>query len=181
MRREVLAGAAAGAVGTTVLNMITYGDMAVRGRPASSIPAQVAGTLAADVGVRLRGKGDHADAVQEHRQNGLGALLGYAVGIGIGTLYGALRARTTVPSRWVAGVGIGLAAMLAGDLPGIVLKKTNPLRWSLASWASDVIPHLAYGLATATTFEAIKPQPSQQLRMSALQAMQRAVRTIANV
>ena len=33
-----LLGAAAGAAGTTALNFLTYVDMAVRGRPASSTP-----------------------------------------------------------------------------------------------------------------------------------------------
>ena len=34
----MLRGAAAGAAGTTALNVVTYLDMAVRGRPASSTP-----------------------------------------------------------------------------------------------------------------------------------------------
>jgi len=35
-------GAVAGAAGTTALNAVGYADMALRGRPASSVPARVA-------------------------------------------------------------------------------------------------------------------------------------------
>ncbi len=38
LTRLALLGAAAGAAGTTALNVVTYLDMAVRGRPASSTP-----------------------------------------------------------------------------------------------------------------------------------------------
>ncbi len=43
-------GATAGAVGTTVLNAVTYGDMLLRGRPSSGVPAKAAGKLADTVG-----------------------------------------------------------------------------------------------------------------------------------
>ena len=57
---NMLKGAVAGAAGTTVLNAVGYGDMAVRGRPASSTPGvsggsagrKSAGTLTTD---RLHG------------------------------------------------------------------------------------------------------------------------------
>ncbi|MCP9968874.1 hypothetical protein LUX57_29935 [Actinomadura madurae] len=39
-------GLAAGAAGTTALNLVTYLDMAVRGRPASSTPEQSVERLA---------------------------------------------------------------------------------------------------------------------------------------
>ncbi|MFD0788202.1 hypothetical protein ACFQZ8_30185, partial [Micromonospora azadirachtae] len=42
---ELADGAIAGAVGSTVLNVVTYLDMALRGRPASSTPEQVVGRL----------------------------------------------------------------------------------------------------------------------------------------
>ena len=45
MLRETLTGTAAGAVGTVALNVTTYADMAIRGRPPSSVPAEVAGKL----------------------------------------------------------------------------------------------------------------------------------------
>jgi hypothetical protein len=37
--RSVLIGTAAGAVGTAALDVVTYADMAARGRPESSMPS----------------------------------------------------------------------------------------------------------------------------------------------
>jgi hypothetical protein len=34
---------------------------------------------------------------------------------------------------------------------------TNPRSWSTADWVSDVVPHLAYGLVTALTYDATLP------------------------
>ncbi len=53
MLREALIGTVAGAVGTVALNGTTYADMAVRGRPASSVPDQVVGKLIDKVGIDL--------------------------------------------------------------------------------------------------------------------------------
>jgi hypothetical protein len=39
---ESLLGTVAGTVGTVALNGVTYGDLIVRGRPASSVPSEVA-------------------------------------------------------------------------------------------------------------------------------------------
>jgi hypothetical protein len=35
------------------------------------------------------------------------------------------------------------------------LDVTHPSEWSAADWASDVVPHLAYGLVVATTLNAL--------------------------
>jgi hypothetical protein len=51
--REVLIGTAARAIGVMALNTVTYGNMALRGRPASSVPAQVAGKLTDKAGINL--------------------------------------------------------------------------------------------------------------------------------
>jgi hypothetical protein len=80
-------GVAAGAVGTVALNVTTYADMALRGRPASSAPAQVAGKLAGKAGIDLSGEHEAA----QNRKSWLGALSGYAVGLGVGTAYGLIR------------------------------------------------------------------------------------------
>jgi len=50
-------GAVAGAAGTTALNAVGYADMALRGRPASSVPARVAEQLARRVGGAIPGSG----------------------------------------------------------------------------------------------------------------------------
>ncbi|MDF5753246.1 hypothetical protein [Spongiactinospora sp. TRM90649] len=46
LTRHLVAGAAAGAAGTTALNTVSHLDMAVRGRSAGSLPEEAAGVLA---------------------------------------------------------------------------------------------------------------------------------------
>jgi|SRR5690348_14537313 len=158
MLRETLMGTAAGAAGTVALNVTTYADMALRGRPASEVPAEVAGTLAEKVGLRLdeQAQSGQQEVAQKakNRESGLGALLGYVAGLGVGTAYGLIRPRLNGSSRLLAGAALGMAAMAAGDLPGIVLGKTNPRTWGTKGWLADIVPHLAYGLVTATVYEA---------------------------
>jgi xanthosine utilization system XapX-like protein len=149
MRRELLTGIAAGAVGTVALNVVTYLDMTVRGRPASSIPAQAAGKLADQAGLHL-GEG----AAAQNRKEGLGALLGYLTGLGVGLVYGGVRSRLPGVPLPVAAVGLGMAAMAGSDVPIAAMGLTDPREWNAASWASDIVPHLAYGLGTAAAYEA---------------------------
>jgi hypothetical protein len=40
--------------------------------------------------------------------------------------------------------------MAAADVPLTRLGLTDPSTWSPVDWASDVIPHVAYGLVTYT-------------------------------
>jgi hypothetical protein len=44
--------------------------------------------------------------------------------------------------------------MLAGNGPMTLLGITDPRDWDTASWLSDAIPHVAYGVVTAMAFEA---------------------------
>ncbi len=153
MLREVLMGTTAGAVGTVALNATTYADMALRGRPPSSVPAQVAGQLTGKAGIDLSGEGSD-DNTAQNRRSGLGALMGYATGLGVGTAYGLVRPLLGDVSKPLAGVGLGLAAMAGSDVPATALGITDPREWGLNSWASDIIPHLAYGLTTAIAYDA---------------------------
>jgi hypothetical protein len=152
MGKLLLRGIAAGAVGTIALDVVSYLDMVVRARPASSVPADVVGALAERAGVELVADGESA----ANRRSGIGALLGYGVGLGGGVAYGLLRSLLPAPRRpWVAAAGLGLAAMAASDAPATALGVTDPRTWGAAGWASDLLPHLAYGLATATVYEAL--------------------------
>src|SRR4051794_13932805 len=89
MLRSILIGTAAGAVGTCALNVVTYLDMTLRGRPSSDVPAQTAGKIAAAVGVDLdphnpqQTKSEREEQV-EARKSGLGALMGFGVGLKLG-------------------------------------------------------------------------------------------------
>lgn len=153
MIREVLMGAAAGAVGTVALNATTYADMAIRGRPSSSVPAEVAGKLAGKVGLDLAPEGSDEQTVQ-NRKSGLGALSGYVVGLGVGAAYGLIRPASGDVSKPVAGAWLGLAAMAGSDVAAAALGVTDPTKWGLNSWVSDIVPHMAYGLATAIAYDA---------------------------
>jgi hypothetical protein len=158
MLRTLLMGAAAGAVGTVALDITTYLDMAMRGRPSSEVPARTAVRLASVVGADLAPRGQavspQAEQQAHSRQSGIGALLGYAAGLGVGAAYGAIRPRLGEAPVALAGIALGAAAMAAGDLPPILTRVTDPREWGASGWLADVVPHLAYGLFTAAAYEA---------------------------
>jgi len=138
------------------LNAVTYADMAINGRPASSVPADVAGALAEKVGLDLSAEGEDPDGeTAQNRQSGLGALMGYVTGLGVGTAYGLIRPHLGGVSKPVAGVALALAAMAGSDVPATVLGATDPTTWPLSSWATDFGFHLAYGIVTAIAYEAL--------------------------
>jgi hypothetical protein len=139
----------AGATGTTALNAVTYLDMALRARPASSTPEQSVQKLAEVAHVGL-GEGEKA----ENRKSGIGPLLGYATGIGVAMAYSLLLRRLGRRPPWpVSAVALGALAMVGANAPMVVTGVTNPRRWSAADWAADVVPHLAYGAAAAVAYD----------------------------
>lgn len=158
MPNRIVAGAIAGATGTLALNIASYVDMLVRGRAASGLPAQVAERLADEIGVQLdlNAGSETAQQTIEHRQEALGALLGYANGLAIGVAYATIRLALPRPPGWLAGALLGGLAMAASDYPATRLGITDPSRWSGKDWAADILPHMAYGVVTATTFDRIR-------------------------
>jgi len=160
MFRRVLIGVAAGAAGTVALNIATYLDMVIRARPSSDVPAQTAKKIAVSVGLPLERSSPPADpkarqAEEESRKQGLGALMGYFAGLGVGGLYGLLRPALGKVPLPLSALVLGAAAMAAGDLPPVMLGVTDPRTWGRAGWIADVVPHLAYGLVAAVTYETI--------------------------
>lgn len=151
---QALRGVIAGATGTMALDITTYGDMLLRGRPASEVPAKAAGNLADTLGITALSSSAPGERAA-NRRSAAGALLGYATGLGIGGAYGLLRARGGSVRTPLAGVAVGLVAMLAGDVPGALTGASDPGEWTPADWASTLIPHLVYGLVTAATYETI--------------------------
>jgi len=145
-----LRGAAAGAAATTALNTVTYLDMAVRGRAASSTPERTVETLAEKAHVQIPG----GPEVRRNRVQGLGPLTGLVAGIGVGVVTGLVRAagfRSSPP--------VGTALTTAGVLvvangPMTVLGITDPRQWSATDWLSDVVPHVVYGLVLKATMDA---------------------------
>jgi hypothetical protein len=154
MLRGALFGVVAGALGTVALNVATYADMAIRGRPSSNAPSKMVGMLAEKAGLPLssQGKGSQDQAAQ-NRESGLGALLGYVNGLGMGAAYGLLRSRLDDVPIPLASTAVGLAAMAASDIPLVALGVSNPRTWGVSGWAADIIPHIIYGLVTVTAYE----------------------------
>jgi uncharacterized membrane protein len=148
--RGLLRGAAAGAAGTTALNAVTYLDMVLRGRPASDAPERVVGRLTDRAGVALPGNRTQ----RRNRLAALGPLSGIGAGVGLGALAGVLRAAGVRLPTAVGGPLLGVAAMLASDVPMAALGVSDPRTWSTVDWVGDVVPHLAYGLATHATLTA---------------------------
>ncbi|MFE3456553.1 hypothetical protein ACFXKD_03335 [Nocardiopsis aegyptia] len=149
MTHYLLRGALAGAAGTTALNTVTYLDMALRARPASTTPETTVQKVEDLTGARL---GSDADE-EAHRRSGLGPLLGIATGVAAGALYGAVRSRWPGLPVPVLAVGAGAAANLGSTAPMVGLGVTDPREWSATSWVSDLVPHLAFGVATALAYE----------------------------
>lgn len=142
----VARGLAAGAAGVTTLNLITYLDMVIRGRPSSSVPEKLVDELAAESGVTIPGDDDSRSA----RRTALGALSGMASGASIGVLVSVARRYGTqlpMPLEAVAG---GALAMTFSDGPAARLDITDPWSWTPAQWMSDIVPHLGFGITVST-------------------------------
>ncbi|MET9860458.1 hypothetical protein ABZY93_14270 [Streptomyces smyrnaeus] len=153
MMRRAVAGAVAGAAGTTALNAATYLDMVVRGRGGSSVPKTLVDRLSERTRVPVPGEAE----ARENRASASGALLGMLTGVGVGALYGASRALPWRPALPLAAAVTGLAAMAGSDVPAALLKVSDPRTWRSADWLADLVPHLVYGAVTAATYEMAGP------------------------
>lgn len=145
-----LRGAAAGAAGSTALNAVTYLDMTVRGRPASSTPERTVEKLAEKAHVPIPGEGD----TRQNRLQGLGPITGLVAGVGVGVLVGLVRAAGYRSQPLVGTLLTTLGVLVAANGPMTVLGITDPRTWSAIDWASDIVPHLAYGAVVKTTMDA---------------------------
>ncbi|MFC7546685.1 hypothetical protein [Plantactinospora sp. GCM10030261] len=144
----MLAGVLAGLAGSAALNVVTYLDMALRGRPSSGTPDETVRRLAGATHLWL-GPEDRA----ANRRAGLGPILGHLSGVATAVGYAVLvRRRMPLP---VAATLLGAGALVGADTPMTVLRVTDPRSWSVTDWLSDVVPHLAYGLVAATTLERV--------------------------
>jgi hypothetical protein len=147
-------GALAGAAGIVALNATTYLDMAIRGRPTSDSAEQLVEQTAGKANVTIPGD----DEKRRNRLQGLGPLSGIAVGVAIGAAAGLLHQvmdRSGHPLPAAVEIPLfGAAAMALSDVPLKLLGISDPASWSATDWASDVIPHLAYGAITTSGLRA---------------------------
>jgi hypothetical protein len=106
--------------------------------------------LAEVASVDVPGEGEE----RENRASALGALSGIVTGVAVGAAYGALRAAGARPGLPAAVAMTSLGALLGSNGPMTALGITDPRSWGASDWASDLVPHVAYGLVTAAAFEA---------------------------
>ncbi|MCZ2860200.1 hypothetical protein [Blastococcus sp. VKM Ac-2987] len=150
-------GLAAGAAGTVALNTVSYLDMVLRGRPASQVPEQLVDAVAARVSRAVPGGRAERDA----RRSALGALAGIANGLGVGVLASTVRSLGVRFPAPVGAVLAGAASAAATDGAVAALGVADPRTWSAADWATDAVPHLAYGAAVQTVLAAV-PTPAER-------------------
>ncbi|MBB4664758.1 hypothetical protein [Conexibacter arvalis] len=144
-------GLAAGAVGTMALNAVTYADMLVRARPASSLPEEDVRRLAGRAGISL-GEGEAA----AQRTSAASVLMGYLTGMLGGVAWCAAEPVARRLPWPLAATALGVVVMTATDASSALLRTTDPRSWSAADWVSDLVPHLAYGAATVATGRALR-------------------------
>jgi hypothetical protein len=149
LTHRVARGAIAGALGTFAIDASTYVDMAVRGRPSSNVPQETVQHYADELGVDFGEDGTKEQA----RRSGVASLAGYATGVAGGVVYGALAPLLRVFPRGLRGVGLGLGVMAATDASSVLAGATNPREWGTSGWLSDLVPHLVYGVVTASAFD----------------------------
>lgn len=142
----LLDAAAAGAAGSTALNVVTYLDIAIRARPGSQTAEETVRRLADRSHIELG-----PDKQAANRRSGLGPLLGYVVGIGTPVIVAAAARGRPIPGPAAAPL-LGAGAMVAADAPLTALRITNPRTWSRTDWLADLVPHLVYGVVTAAVW-----------------------------
>ncbi len=158
---NVFIGAVAGAAGTAALDITGYGEMALTGRSPSGTPAEVIRRVAKRANIEPLGRSDAvADDATKNRRSALGAISGYLIGTSIGAVYGAvspLVARLPVLPKALL---VGALAMAASEGPATALAATDPRRWGVRGWLSDIVPHAIYGLVTVAIVDAIRSDGS---------------------
>ena len=150
----VLLGAVSGATGNLALEVVTYADMLVRGRAASGVPAKTAEIIADRLGIAMLST-QATGAQADNRRSAAGALLGYGLGVGLGSAYGLLRPHMGRVSLPLAGAAVGLAAMTVADASYALTGSSDPRTWTPVDWISDLVPHMIYGLMTVAIYESI--------------------------
>ncbi len=148
--RHILVGTIAGAAATSALNIASYGDMAVRGRGASDVPSTMVKNIATAAGLGALASDDETT---QHRRSGIGALMGFADGLSVGIVYGALRPAFRGVPVLLTAVAAGAAAMALSDVAIAKSGASDPRTWAPQDWVADAIPHLVYGLTLGLSFD----------------------------
>ncbi|MEK8105353.1 hypothetical protein NKG94_09520 [Micromonospora sp. M12] len=152
---DVADGAIAGAVGSTALNVVSYLDMALRGRPESDVPQETVDRLAGIAHVDL-GSGAGGQPPLGPRP-----LIGYGLGVAAGVAFALYAGGRRQPLPMATGLlGAGVMTMTDGSITALGI--SDPRTWRRSDWISDIIPHLAYGLAAAATWNRLRRPPGRE-------------------
>lgn len=163
--QNMVLGTLAGASGKVAIDITTFTDMLVRGRPASPMPAEVIRKLAQKASIEpLEKPDDEASAQTKHRRSALGALSGFGVGLALGAVYGTIRPAMAGVPVVAAGVVLGLCAMAATDVPATTLHAAKASERTAVAWASDILAHMSYGIVTALVYDALAMRGTQSRR-----------------
>ncbi|TBL26738.1 hypothetical protein EYA84_30970, partial [Verrucosispora sp. SN26_14.1] len=85
----------------------------------------------------------------------LGALMGYGLGVAAAVGFAALtRGRRQPILRSAALLGGGAMTLSDGSLT--LLGVTDPRTWRRVDWLADLVPHLAYGVTAAATWNRLR-------------------------
>ncbi len=134
---------AAGASGIVAMEIASYLDMLVRGRPGSDQPQQL--------GERLSERVHFAPGASEEamaRRNALGSVVGYVDGLALPLLVALVRPHRH--SVLADAVVLTAGAMVGSSALPVALDVTDLRRWSRDDWLTDLVPHLAYGAVAST-------------------------------
>ena len=135
--------------------------MVWRARPASTTPEATVQKVADLAGIAIPG----SEEERGNRLAGLGPLLGIMAGTGVGAALGLARAAGYRPGLLGTFLAATAGALVVGNGPMTALGVTDPRTWSRTDWASNIFPHLAYGITAAAALLAMDP-PAPPARIS---------------
>jgi hypothetical protein len=141
---KVLHGVLAGAAGTAALDLLSYADMAFRDRPPSELPDKMVAAIA---------RSAHAPVPDRNRSQAFGALLGYADGLSAGAVFALVRPRMRGVPWYAAALALAFFTMLLSEGTATAMQQTDPRRWGVSGWVSDILPRVVYGAVTCYTFD----------------------------
>lgn len=158
---DVIDGAIAGAIATWAMTQVTtvlyeHEDRAARKREDDARDGKTAYVIAAEKAADIAG----AELTDEQRDR-YGTAIHWALGIGAGALYGALRTRSE-PASLAGGLLFGAGFWLLIDetlTPALGLTK-GPAAFPWQTHARGLAGHLVFGAVADATLGAIQPTAS---------------------
>jgi hypothetical protein len=124
------------------MEIVSYLDMLVRGRAASDQPQQLGDRISERMEV-----GQADTPADRSRRQALGNLVGYVDGLLLPTALALVGARSWSFGAHTAALAIG--AMIGSSALPVALGITDPRRWTLDDWLTDLWPHIGYGVGAA--------------------------------